>query len=424
MWHAIWRELTKVGEEIEAGGGGPGVTDHADLTNVTPNQHHNQTHTLYGADHSDVDTTDTPVAGDVLMFDGAKWGPFNSLAAFVSAGYGGVVQSVSVGISDMGAGYQTLPADTVALTTPENVVQDVSGNGLRFSEAGIWHIDVSFSVSHDELNAGRAFEARLYNATDVVAAEGVPIGVGRNQGVTNFSTGLIVEITPEAINDLFTMQIGGGDTFSSVTLEGYRFSTHHVSEYQGEIAPPVVVHALWDDITKIKCTLADDDHQVVSDQSDTARCEGTIAKDAADTFSLEYTVDAVGDAGGSRCFLGFRSGSAVAPADGDRMWWRGNGQYQMQGTNSAAGAWPTYTTGDILTFVFVAGDLWVRVNGGAWVGGGDPDLSTTPSFSGLTGTEIRASFSSDNAGVYPDITMNAGDRAFSHMPASFTGGMQ
>jgi len=56
----------------QAGAGAP-ITEHDNLLGITPDNHHNQVHLLYGPDHSDVDTGNTPVDGDYLGYDGTNW---------------------------------------------------------------------------------------------------------------------------------------------------------------------------------------------------------------------------------------------------------------------------------------------------------------------------------------------------------------
>lgn len=78
LFHWCWKQFKRVGELIgdEGGGGDPGhVHNHDNLLNVTPDQHHNQVHLLYGPDHSDVNTA-TPLALEhQLKWDGAAWVP-------------------------------------------------------------------------------------------------------------------------------------------------------------------------------------------------------------------------------------------------------------------------------------------------------------------------------------------------------------
>lgn len=51
--------------------------DHAQLTNVLPDQHHDQVHNLFGTDHGDVDTAVSPTNGQVLVWSDATslWVP-------------------------------------------------------------------------------------------------------------------------------------------------------------------------------------------------------------------------------------------------------------------------------------------------------------------------------------------------------------
>ena len=78
MFHWLWRELTQIGLAI--GGDGTGgdpppahVHDHDALTNVTPNQHHNQAHLLWGSDHSDTDSGTAITNLQIIRYDGVQF---------------------------------------------------------------------------------------------------------------------------------------------------------------------------------------------------------------------------------------------------------------------------------------------------------------------------------------------------------------
>lgn len=72
-----------------------------------------------------------------------------------------------------------------------------------------------------------------------------------------------------------------------------------------------------------------------------------------------------------------------------------------------------------------AGSLWIRVNGGAWIGGGDPATGASPTFSGLAvasgaywGDFRPTAFVGDGV----TILANFGSQAFSHaVPSGFSG---
>jgi len=58
-----------------SGGGGTPITDHDNLNGITSDNHHNQIHLLFGADHSDVDLGTAPVLRDGLYWNSvsSKW---------------------------------------------------------------------------------------------------------------------------------------------------------------------------------------------------------------------------------------------------------------------------------------------------------------------------------------------------------------
>lgn len=58
--------------------------------------------------------------------------------------------------------------------------------------------------------------------------------------------------------------------------------------------------------------------------------------------------------------------------------WRGGGGLFIDG--SAITTIASYITGDVVDYAYnpANGKFWLRKNGGAWIGGGDPTLGTTP----------------------------------------------
>jgi hypothetical protein len=71
----ITKEVQEDGDNEPQNAAANLVNTHADLDDVTADQHHNQVHLLWGTDHSDVDTTDTPADGEVITWDATagKW---------------------------------------------------------------------------------------------------------------------------------------------------------------------------------------------------------------------------------------------------------------------------------------------------------------------------------------------------------------
>lgn len=104
-----------------------------------------------------------------------------------------------------------------------------------------------------------------------------------------------------------------------------------------------------------------------------------------------------------------------------------NGSTALAISNSGSAAATVVAQGDRVCFAadLGTGRLWVRVNGGAWIGGGDPAAGTTPTFSGLAvpGGSFWGDFrpcALPGNGV--TLTANFGSQAFAHsVPAGFSG---
>lgn len=156
-----------------------------------------------------------------------------ALDAFVGAGYGGVFLNTPTGIADLGLGFVEVPYNTGSISAPRLITQDTANNGIIFLTEGIWSINVLLTLSHDEQNSSRQFDVRLQNATVGSTAYITPIGIGRNVGVTNWSTTILAEVSAASEGDLFIIEIGGGNAVTNVTVEGASLTATHSSEFKG-----------------------------------------------------------------------------------------------------------------------------------------------------------------------------------------------
>ena len=182
----------------------------------------------------DVDFTTPLEIGTGLVWTGDDpTKPFEALNVWVAAGYGEVNLATPTALPDIGIGWTTLLFDTNSLAAPRNVTQDAANNGLRFDIEGVFLANINFTLVHNEDNAGREIEVRIYNATKAVGGVGTSIGIARNQPATNFSAAIMAEIPASEVGDLINIQIGNGDTLLAVQLVSCAFSAHSVSEYRG-----------------------------------------------------------------------------------------------------------------------------------------------------------------------------------------------
>jgi len=151
----------------------------------------------------------------------------------VAAAYGGVRLATPVGLPDLGAGFTTMQADAGSLAVPRGIVQDFANDGLRFSLLSILSVSINITLLHNEDNASRTTQVRLFNVTDAVGSPPATIGIARNQPATNIAATLLLEIPTANLGDLFVVQIGNGDTLTAVTEEEYSFNAFAVSEFRG-----------------------------------------------------------------------------------------------------------------------------------------------------------------------------------------------
>ena len=211
------------------------IANTVNTDNANTIKRHDQLHDLYGTDHQDINTGGTPIVGTGLVWTGqdpAK--PWEALNLWVTAGYGGINQSVPIALADLGAGWTILLADTNIITTPRGVTQDFATESIAFDTPGVWSISISVALSHNELNASRTIGVRLFNITDVSAGVSSVIGVARNVGVTNFSVSLLVEILTADVGDAWRVEVSGGvDAFTTVVEDSFTFSATLVSEFRG-----------------------------------------------------------------------------------------------------------------------------------------------------------------------------------------------
>lgn len=122
---------------------------------------------------------------------------------------------------------------------------------------------------------------------------------------------------------------------------------------------------------------------------------------------------------GMNCFVGVMdASSAVTSVTSGPYWLRSNGA--SSGFTSGVGG---FTDNDNIGFALDvdSGKLWVRKNGGAWAGGGDPAAGTTPSATPPTGVTWKASVAADNDADSHVFTLKptAGTAAYA-APAGFT----
>jgi len=157
-----------------------------------------------------------------------------ALIVFTASGYGGISLTADAVQPDIDATFKTLVGwDGAQIANPRFITQDFANDGIRFNAEGVWLMNIQATIFHNEVNAGRIMQLRLFNATEAVAI-GNPIafGTGRNVSVTNLViAGVLVDVPDTFLNDLVVLQLNSpSDTYTSVTCIGGAFSASHQSE--------------------------------------------------------------------------------------------------------------------------------------------------------------------------------------------------
>ena len=212
------------------------IDTHVTDTSIHITEHNNLSGRSAADTHPITAITDFQSVGDTayevgtgIIWTGTQW---ESLDAWASTGYGGVRNDAPSALPDIGAGWTTMLADTAVLGSPRAVTQDGASNAIGLDRAGVWNIAVFFSLTHNEAQASRDTQVRLFNIDAGLPSIGTRIGIGRNTDTTVFSITLMVEISELEAGDRWRVEIGGGDALTAVTQNSGRLSANVVSEYR------------------------------------------------------------------------------------------------------------------------------------------------------------------------------------------------
>ena len=159
-----------------------------------------------------------------------------ALNTFALAGYGGILSNGTVAMPDLDSGWVLFDAwNAASMASPRYVTQDFANNGLRFERIGVFSMNIKLSIAHNSSNGGRILYLRFNNGTTGTPATNTfAFGVGRNVEATNLIIpGALFDIPSNVVGDLVQLEIGGGDSFSSVDSIGASFEAFSVSEAKG-----------------------------------------------------------------------------------------------------------------------------------------------------------------------------------------------
>lgn len=164
--------------------------------------------------HADV-APDGRGTGLFIYYDGI-WNRVMVGGNTVFAAYGGMSVSAQISFFDLGATWQKLNIFDQETATTRGITFDLANDTFSVDNSGVYMVNISAVFEHNELNAGRTTYIRLFNETSSTGRSGILVATALNVGGTLINISNIVEIEADAVGDIFSIEIGNGDTYSSV----------------------------------------------------------------------------------------------------------------------------------------------------------------------------------------------------------------
>lgn len=132
--------------------------------------------------------------------------------------------------SDLGAGWVDLDFVTTVNGTPKRISSE-SGGKWSFSYPGVYVVSIFGSLEHNNSATARMTYVRIRNDTAGTSAIDVPVATHKNADGTDIAFSTIIEIDEADVGDDFILQVGGGDTYTSVTFYTVGYSIHNAGAW-------------------------------------------------------------------------------------------------------------------------------------------------------------------------------------------------
>lgn len=154
-----------------------------------------------------------------------------ALPLFSFAAYASASTTPGTPLPDLGLGWETIPLDTAGAVRAITI--NLGNDSFAFQYDGVYQITLSGSLNHNNLNAGRTVNIRLFNVTLGTPLPGAfPIGISRNVEDTVITISLLAEITDAEKGQEMRIEIGGGDAVSLVSISTMNVAIANVSEWR------------------------------------------------------------------------------------------------------------------------------------------------------------------------------------------------
>ena len=213
-----------------------GTTSHEALSGRnTVDQHLASAITGLVAHQAQQDSRLTALETEVARLEQDKLNISDGIAIFSWAGYAALQAPSDSVFPNLGGTWQKLDILTLSPVAARSIVVDPVNSTFAFQHDGVYVLSSSGTFAHNSSNAGRTTQIRLYNETTDVGGSGIVLGTGRNAEATALSFSILVQITEAMKGQIFSVEIGNGDTYSAVSFQALSTVFYNVGEWQEPI---------------------------------------------------------------------------------------------------------------------------------------------------------------------------------------------
>lgn len=150
--------------------------------------------------------------------------------------YGGMRYTAAEALSDLGATWQRLTGlDQQLPTVPRYITIDLVNGKFSFSYPGIYSVAITGFLSHDTLTAKQTTGLRIYDVTDDTPAFSRTLVSSNGSVGTQIGNVFLIEISSEEVGNEFAVELGGGDSYSTVTLDTFEITIVSAGEFAGDL---------------------------------------------------------------------------------------------------------------------------------------------------------------------------------------------
>lgn len=160
-----------------------------------------------------------------------------ALNAFAFAAYGAMNIATPQAFPSLGGAWQPIDNyDANVIAVPRTITTDLAAGTISFSIEGVYFVSFTLIFEHNSSNSGRLTNLRFFNVTDgVQVGTDFTVGTGRNAESTSITVASPIEIDPTNVGDAVRIEIGNGDTYTSMQLDSVLYGVIGAGEFRGTL---------------------------------------------------------------------------------------------------------------------------------------------------------------------------------------------